>query len=173
MFTAALALVLFTAGCAVTSPGALAPQAAPTLAASGGETKTSNDKLQAPLAQLVDAFHSGDPAKLATLGGDTTIDLQNNTVRVILEMENSPDAHPVGGSRIETATLPDGRTVQIDHGPAIAIRPDLAQAIATTGATYETAYGNWVQVLAPFSSLEALARIPDVRLVRLPYPAQH
>lgn len=51
------------------------------------------------------------------------------------------------------------------------IRPHLAAAIAATGAIYETANGDLVQVVAPFASLEALAALPDVRMVRLPYPA--
>ncbi|RIK26534.1 MAG: hypothetical protein DCC52_10185, partial [Chloroflexi bacterium] len=66
----------------------------------------------------------------------------------------------------------DGRTVEIQREPPIAIRADLAQAIAATGAVYETAYQNQVQVLAPFASLEALTKIPGARFVRLPYAAQ-
>ena len=93
-------------------------------------------------------------------------------VRVILEMNESPAAHAVGRPGLETVTLPDGRTAQITHTPPITIRQDLAEAIAAAGATYETAYENWVQVLAPLASLEALAQIPGVRIVRLPFPAE-
>ena len=54
----------------------------------------------------------------------------------------------------------------------MAIVAELDASIAATGAIYETAYENWVQVLAPFDSLEALSELPGVTYVRLPYPVQ-
>ena len=67
--------------------------------------------------------------------------------------------------------LPNGTQATIEHAPAIAIRAELEAAIAASGATYETAYEKWVQVLAPIDSLVALTEVPDVARVRLPYPA--
>ncbi len=128
--------------------------------------------LQDRLAQLLLAYRANDSIRLAAFENEREIDLAAHTARVILEMNVDPEAHTVGAPKIETVTLPDGRTVEIQHEPAIAIRADLAQAIAATGAVYETAYQNWVQVLAPLDSLEALTKIPGVRLVRLPYASQ-
>lgn len=133
--------------------------------------KSSTPGLQDELAQLVVARKSGDQTKLNAYAQDRNVDLANNRVRVILEMAVSPDAHPADGPTLETVQLPDGKTAQIQHAPAIVIRPALAQAIAATGARYETAYQNWVQVLAPIDGLEALTKISGVRYVRLPYPA--
>jgi len=133
--------------------------------------KSSISGLQDELAQLVAARQAGDQTKLSAYVQDRNVDLANNRVRVILEMDVSPDAHPADGPRIETVQLPDGKTAQIQHAPAIVIRPALAQAIAATGAVYETAYQNWVQVTAPIEALEALTKISGVRYVRLPYPA--
>jgi hypothetical protein len=128
--------------------------------------------LESGLVRLYRAALAGDQDTLATFAGQRHIDLASGTARVILEMDASPEAQSVGGPVIETIALEDGRTVQIEHAPRIAIRPDLAAAIAATGATYETAYQNWVQVLAPFTSLESLTQIAGVRYVRLPFPAQ-
>lgn len=133
--------------------------------------KSSISGLEDGLAQLVAARQAGDQTKLSAYAQDRNIDLANNRVRVILEMDVSPGAHPANGPRIETVQLPDGKTAQIQHAPAIVIRPALAQAIEATGARYETAYQNWVQVLAPIDGLEALTKISGVRYVRLPYPA--
>jgi hypothetical protein len=126
--------------------------------------------LEDSLAQLYAAYLAGDNSKLATFAGQRHVNLASSTVRVILEMARSPQAHPAGAPRPEVVTLADGRTAQIYHAPPIAIRQDLAAAIAAIGVTYETAYEDWVQVLAPLGSLEALARIADVRYVRLPFP---
>ena len=134
--------------------------------------KTSVPNLDTPLNEILAAFRANDSDRLKALAGERHLDLKNKTVRVILEMDIDPQAHPAGLASIETITLPDGRTVQIQHAPPIAIRADLAQAIAATGATYETAFQNSVQVLAPFDSLQVLSEIPGVRLVRLPYPTQ-
>ena len=54
----------------------------------------------------------------------------------------------------------------------MAIVAELDASIAATGAIYETAYENRVQVLAPFDSLVALSELPGVTYVRLPYPVQ-
>jgi len=127
--------------------------------------------LENRLARLYAAYKAGDSDGLATFAGERYVDLAGATVRVILEMDESPEAQAIGGPNLETVALPDGRTAQIYHAPAIAIRQELADAIAAAGATYETAYGNWVQVLAPLASLEALAQILGLRYVRLPFPA--
>lgn len=116
------------------------------------------------------AYQAGDRDRLAVLGGNPHVDLAAGTVRVILEMDRDPEARP-GTPTVEVITTESGQRVEIHHAPPVAIRPDLAAAIAATGAIYETANGDLVQVLAPFASLEALAALPDVRMVRLPYPA--
>ncbi|GEM_PF-3967254 len=134
--------------------------------------KLNIPKLQDRLTLILLAYRADDKTGLAALSGDRNIDLDANTVRVILEMDIDPEAHVAGAPRVETVTLADGRTVEIQREPPIAIRADLAQAIAATGAVYETAYQNQVQVLAPFASLEALTKIPGARFVRLPYAAQ-
>lgn len=124
------------------------------------------------LAQMAAAAKSGETAKLGTFSANQFVDLTNQRVRVILEMSENPNAHIASASNVETVKLSDGKTAQIQHAPAIAIRPALAQSIAATGAVYETAYQSLVQVAAPFNSLEALAKISGVRYVRLPYPAK-
>lgn len=129
--------------------------------------------LESSLAQLFAAYSTGDLARLAAFAGQPHIDLAAGTVRVILELERSPEAHPAGPASTAVVTVTGGQSATIEYAPAIAIRPDLAAAIAATGATYETAYGDWVQVLAPFASLPALASLPDIRIVRLPFPAGH
>lgn len=126
--------------------------------------------LQDELAQLVAAHKSGDQTKLRSYSQDQNIDLANNRIRVILEMDVSPDAHPTGAPKIETVQQSDGKSARIERAPAIAIRPALAREIAATGAVYETAYQNLVQVSAPIEALEALTKISGVRYVRLPYP---
>jgi len=134
--------------------------------------KLNIPKLQDRLTLILLAYRADDKTGLAAFGGDRNIDLDANAVRVILEMDIDPEAHVAGAPQVETVTLSDGRTVEIQREPPIAIRADLAQAIAATGAVYETAYQNQVQVLAPFASLEALTKIPGARFVRLPYAAQ-
>jgi len=129
-------------------------------------------KLESMLAQIAAAYQASDQATLATFGGQRHVDLAQGAARVILEMDVDPQAHPAGGPTFETVALPNGRLATIEHAPPIAIRAELAAAIAATGASYETAYESWVQVLAPFASLEALSKIDGVRLVRLPFPAQ-
>lgn len=91
-------------------------------------------------------------------------------MRVILEMSYDPKAVS-GDPRIEAVTLEDTSVMEIHHAPQVAIRPDLAAAIAATRATLETAYENLIQVTVPAEGFAALSRIPGVRLVRLPYPA--
>lgn len=135
------------------------------------QPQKESSRLESILAELLAAYRAGDDERLAALGGSPHTDLAVSTVRVILEMDRDPEARQAGPPVIEEVTLENGQKARIEHAPPIAIREDLAQAIAATGATYETAYENLVQVLAPFDSLEALAQIPDVRLVRLPYPA--
>ena len=155
------------------------PAVAPAVEARGVTSTPSAGQPAAPpalestLAQLFAAYSTGDPARLAAFAGQPHIDLAAGTVRVILELERSPEAHPAGPAATEVITATGGQPTIIEHAPPIAIRPDLAAAIAATGATYETAYGDWVQVLAPFASLPALASLPDVRSVRLPFPAGH
>jgi hypothetical protein len=148
------------------------PNASVVATLSAARHNASVPGLEDRLAQVAAAYRAGDTAKLATFRGESQVDLKNNQARVILEMDQSPNAVPVGGPSVETVTVPNGKSAHIQHAPAIAIRSDLAQAIATTGATYETAYQNLVQVLAPIGNLEALTRISGVRYVRLPYPAE-
>ena len=54
----------------------------------------------------------------------------------------------------------------------MSINPIMTAMIEGTGAVYETAYANLVQVLAPIDGLAALSDLPGVSYVRLPYPAQ-
>ncbi len=129
-------------------------------------------RLESMLAQIAAAYSANDLATLATFSGQRHVDLAQGAARVILEMDVDPQAHPAGGPTYEQVALPNGRMATIEHAPAIAIRPELAAAIAATGASYETAYGSWVQVWAPFGSLEALSKIEGTRMVRLPFPAQ-
>ncbi len=135
------------------------------------DSETTIPGLESRLALLYNAERTGDAEQLATLAGERHIDLQNRTARVILEMESDPGAQPAGEMTVETVARENGGTAQIRHAPPVAIRPGLEKAIAATGATYETAYENWVQVLAPIASLEQLTRVPDVGFVRLPYPS--
>ncbi len=135
------------------------------------EREAAIPHLDATLAQIYAAHRAGDQARLAALAGGPHIDLAAGTARVILEMDRDPEAHQSGPPVVEEITGADGQVTRIEYAPPIAVREDLAQAIAATGATYETAYENWVQVLAPFGSLPALAQIPAVRLVRLPFAA--
>lgn len=128
------------------------------------------NRLEPFLAELAAAYRAGDGERLAALGGNPHIDLAAGTARVILEMDRDPEAQP-GTPTVEVIVTEGGQRVEIHHAPPVAIRTDLAAAIAATGAAYETANGDLVQVLAPFGSLEALAALPDVRRVRLPYPA--
>lgn len=134
--------------------------------------ETNYPKLESQLEQLYESAVLGKGRELETFAGQRHIDLAAGTVRVILEMDVDPEAHQSGPAWIETVPLGNGQTAQIEHAPPIAIRPDLLAAIEAAGATYETAYQNWVQVLAPFRSLVALSEIPGVARVRLPYPAR-
>ncbi len=128
--------------------------------------------IESRLAQMMLAARAGDREQLATFSGERHLDVAAGTARVILEMGRSPEAHAVGGPTYEIVALPNGRTATIEHAPRIAIRPELAAAIAATGATYELAVDTLVQVLAPLDTLEALSKLADVAYVRLPYPAQ-
>jgi hypothetical protein len=127
--------------------------------------------VESTLAQLQAAYQVGDATQPAALGGNPHVDLADGTARVILEMAVDPEARPIGKAITEAVALASGRRAYIEHGPQIMVRAELTDAIAATGATYETAYENRVQVLAPIESIAALAEIPGVRAVRLPYPA--
>lgn len=131
--------------------------------------KTADPVLQGSLAQLVAAKSTGRADKLATLAGLSHVDLAAGTSRVILEMAVSPEARTTGKPAREMLVTPDGGVAERYSAPQVVIRADLAAAIAATGASYETAYEDWVQVLAPIGSLPDLARIAGVRVVRLPY----
>ena len=170
-FSAPQAPALTATGQPALALTATAALAGPSTAPAAMQPRKKTSRLESILAELLAARRAGDSERLAALGGSPHIDLAANTVRVILEMDRDPEAHQAGPPVIEEVTLENGQKARIEHAPPIAIRGDLAQSIAATGATYETAYENLVQVLAPFDSLEALAQIPDVRLVRLPYPA--
>lgn len=127
--------------------------------------------LDSTLAQVVAAYKAGDRAALATFG-DPNIMVAQDAARVMLQMAVDPEAHALGGPTYTTVALPGGRLVNVEHAPQIAIRPDLSAAIVAAGAIYETAYNDLVQVLAPFGSLEALAQIDGVSIVRLPFPTR-
>src|SRR5512142_1341855 len=49
--------------------------------------------LDSTLAQIASAFRSGSRAKLASFAGQRFVDLKAGAVRVILEMDDDPDAH--------------------------------------------------------------------------------
>ncbi len=138
--------------------------------AAGVEATRQAGRLEPLLAELAAAHRERDLVRLAALGGNPHVDLAAGTVRVILELDRDPEARP-GTSTVEVITTENGQRIEIHHAAPVAIRPELAAAIAGTGAVYETAHENLVQVSAPFGSLEALAALPDVRRVRLPYPA--
>jgi hypothetical protein len=131
--------------------------------------KTGKPVLQDSLAQLVAAKATGRVDKLATLAGLPHVDLAAGTARVILEMAVSPKAGIAARPAREMLVTPSGSVAERRGAPQVVIRDDLAAAIAATGASYETAYEDWVQVLAPIGSLGALARIAGVRAVRLPF----
>lgn len=157
---------------AINATTAAAFNIAPSVLPSISRPAKNVSALQDQLAQMSAAAKSGEAAKLNSFSASQFVDLANKQVRIVLEMDADPDAHVARAPTIETVELSGGKTAQIQHAPAIAIRPALAQAIVATGATYETAFQNLVQVLAPFTSLEALAKISGVRYVRLPYPAE-
>jgi Subtilase family len=129
-------------------------------------------KLDPILSQIYQAYQAGDWTKLATFAGYRHIDVEAQTALVILEMGISPQAHPVGEPYVEFITMEDGSIVRLERAPQIAINSDIQNAILATGATYETAFQNWVQVLAPFGSLQGLSQIMTVNYVRLPFPVE-
>lgn len=128
--------------------------------------------LEPALSNLYLAYTSNDLSALQTFAGLEHVDLQDQVVRVILEMSIDPQPKP-GLPTYETVILEDGSSVTIEHAPQVTIRQDLLTEITDAGATYETAYKNLVQVLAPFNSLEQLTLIDGVDYVRLPLPAQN
>jgi hypothetical protein len=134
--------------------------------------ETACPKLESQLEQLYESAVLGTGRELATFAGQRHIDLEAGTARVILEMDIDPEAYQAGPAWIETIVLGAGQTTQVEHAPPIGIRAGLRSAIEATGATYETAYESWVQVLAPFGGLVALSEISGVRYVRLPFPAR-
>lgn len=130
-------------------------------------------RLAPALAQLAAAQGTAQPAAgidAPAVSGSPFIDLAAGTARVILEMDVDPAAQTAAPAAAEAAVA-DGARAILQQAPRVTIRAGLAAAIAGTGAVYETAYLDAVQVLAPFASLEALAAIPGVRTVRLPFPA--
>jgi hypothetical protein len=133
---------------------------------------TGNPVLQDSLAKLVAAQSTEGPGRLAALAGLPHVDLAAGAARVILEMAVSPEARIAGRPTRHVLVTPAGGMAERYDAPQVVIRDDLASAITATGATYETAYKDWVQVLAPIGSLEALARMPGVRAVRLPFFAE-
>ena len=145
----------------------IAPQSLPPIPAKGVP-----GRLEDALAQLVAARRAADSAKLSALAANPHMDLAGESVRVILEMAIPIEAQTVTGSTQEVIELPTGQRATIEHAPSVSINPIMAAMIEGTGATYETAYANLVQVLAPFGSLEPLSDLPGVSYVRLPYPAQ-
>ncbi len=145
---------------------------APAAVAEGQRLKEAHPRLESILAQALEAARAGDRERLATFSGERHLDIAQGTARVILHMARDPEARPAGPPTIEIVALPDGRQARIEHAPRMAIRQDLANALATAGATFETAHGDLVQVSAPLLALERLANLPDVAYVRLPYPAQ-
>ncbi len=176
----AMLMVTSAAGVAQAQPAGPQPANAVALPSSAnvvdlsspGDLKVAAGAMESTLAQIAAAAAAGDQAVLATFDGTRHVHVAQGTARVILEMDVDPQAQAVGGPTYETVALPNGQLATIEHAAQIALRPDLAAAIAATGATYETAYENWVQVLAPFASLEALSKIDGVRYVRLPFLAR-
>jgi hypothetical protein len=178
-----------------TSALLLTSQVAPVLAAQSAEPPIPADSLVVPasaqtteeatltavkgsainvepaLLQLEAAALTGSTEALAAHAGDPNVNLAAGTVRVILEMAVNPDARSVGSAHTKTVALANGQLAYVETAPSIAIRRDLADAIAAQGAQYETAYEDRVQVLAPVASITELAQLPGVRLVRFPYPA--
>lgn len=134
--------------------------------------ETDYPKLESQLEQLYESAVLGKGRPLDTFAGHRHINLAAGAARVILEMDIDPETHQSGPATVKRVSLESGETATIEHAPLIAVRADLATSIAATDATYETAYGSWVQVLAPFHSLVALSQMDGVRYVRLPFPAK-
>ena len=158
LFVAAIAAMLLVplSGVAAGSPnppGASTTVSLPeganivTLTLDGGQ-KDAYPGLDGQLSQLAAAYQKGDQAALAAFAGERHVDLAQGSARVILEMAVDPQAQTVGGPTYQQVALPGGRMATVEHAPRVAIRAELAAAIAATGATYETAYESWVQVLA-------------------------
>lgn len=95
----------------------------------------------------------------------------DESVRVILEVDSEPVTDTLDPPIPEIVTQPEGE-ITIWHAAPVAIDPDLQAAIESTGATYETAHDQWVQITAPVGALAALAELPEVRRVRFPLAAQ-
>jgi hypothetical protein len=134
--------------------------------------KKSPGRLEDALAQLAAAHAVADRTALDALAANPYVDLAEESVRVILEMAISIEAQTVTGSSQEVIRLSTGQRATIEYAPSVSIHPIVTSMIEGTGAIYETAYANLVQVLAPIDGLAALSDLPGVSYVRLPYPAQ-
>ncbi len=145
---------------------------APIVVAEEQRMKEAYPRLESILAQAQEAARANDRERLATFAGLRHLDIERGTARVILEMARDPEVRQAGPPTVEVVTLPDGRQARIEHAPRMAIRQDLADALAAAGASFETAHGNLVQVSVPLAALERLANLPDVAYVRLPFPAE-
>jgi hypothetical protein len=148
------------------------PPGAEVVAAQPQVDKGVYPKLEPQLAVLYEWAALSKGRSLDEFAKQDHIDMAAGMARVILEMDIDPQARLAGAPTVEKVMLPDGRTARIEHAAPTRIRSDLAQAIVATGASYELAVGDLVQVLAPFRSLKALSEIAGARRVRLPYPAQ-
>lgn len=134
--------------------------------------KKAPGRLEDALAQLAAAHAVADQTALNALAANPHVDLAEESVRVILEMAIPIEAQTVSGSTREVIALPAGQRATIEHAPSVSINPIVTAMIEGTGAIYETAYANLVQVLAPIDGLVMLSDLPGVAYVRLPYPAQ-
>ena len=134
--------------------------------------KKSPGRLEDALAQLAAAHAVADRTALDALAANPYVDLAEESVRVILEMAIPIEAQTVTGSSQEVIRLSTGQRATIEYAPSVSINPIVTSMIEGTGAIYETAYANLVQVLAPIDGLAALSDLPGVSYVRLPYPAQ-
>jgi hypothetical protein len=66
----------------------------------------------------------------------------------------------------------DGRQVQVVLEGTADSPADLLSAAQSMGLTVQASYRNWLRVLAPVTALQAIAKLPTVRQVRLPYQPQ-
>lgn len=128
--------------------------------------------LEYRLEQLYRASITADQATLDSFNGAQFVDINNATVRVILELDTPSEVKKTGEPWVEIIPGGDGSQVEIQHSAPISVRLDLELGLKASGAQLEAATDRYVQVLAPFGSLPALTKLPGVNLVRLPFPSQ-
>ncbi|HZU87215.1 MAG TPA: S8 family serine peptidase, partial [Anaerolineaceae bacterium] len=136
------------------------------------QAKSTIPGLEYNLEQLFLAAASGDKVSLESFKGMQFVDLENATARVILELDTPSGVKKTGEPWVEVIPGGDGSQIEIHHTAPVSVRLDLELGLKATGAQLETATDRYVQVMAPFSSLQALTHLPGVRRVRLPFPSQ-